>query len=647
MVACRRALRRCGPSCPRHCTSSGWRSSAPAARADWRSGSRRRGRRRCWSWRGATSCTSGTPMGSARDTLFLGASMTKSVLAHLVGRALRDGLLALTDQVTAHVPELLGSGYDGTSVLDVLTMTTGVDWVEDHRDPASPASRLLGCFALGRRLACAAARGAAERRSGHPVQLLHRRLAGARLGARASHRPHVRRRRSPASGSTSAAPDDAAVAVDGSRVAMAGGGLAATARDWARVALLAVDGGALLDADWVEAAARPTYPFLAAGPAAEHASPPTQASATTGGPSTPRVTGVTADGSRGQFVVRRPAHRRRRRQDLAVALRRRRARPTARDLSYLGLHAAARHAIPLPHGEGVRTVNRNVIITCALTGAGDTVGRSEHVPVTPEQIAESGIAAARAGAAIVHVHVRDPETGQGSREVALYREVVERIRASDVDVIINTTAGMGGDLVLDPRRPDDVRRGHRPRQRRRAARARRGAAPRHLHARLRQPELRRGQPGLRQHAGHAARGCEADPGARRRVARWRSSTPATCGSPRSWSSEGLIDAPAMYQLCMGIPYGAPADPLTLAAMVNQLPPDAVWASFALGRDADAVGGAVGAARRPRPRRPGGQPLPQQGREGDQRPAGRAARARSSRRWARRSPPPTRRARSSR
>ena len=98
-------------------------------------------------------------------------------------------------------------------------------------------------------------------------------------------------------------------------------------------------------------------------------------------------------------------------------------------------------------------MNRNVMITCALTGAGDTVGRSEHVPVTPEQIAESGIAAARAGATIVHIHVRDPETGKGSRDVALYREVVERVRASDVDVIINTTAGMGGDLVLDPHDP--------------------------------------------------------------------------------------------------------------------------------------------------------------------------------------------------
>src|SRR3954462_9799824 len=96
------------------------------------------------------------------------------------------------------------------------------------------------------------------------------------------------------------------------------------------------------------------------------------------------------------------------------------------------------------------------MITCALTGAGDTVGRSEHVPVTPEQIAESGVAAARAGATIVHIHVRDPETGKGSREVAYYREVVERIRESDVDVIVNTTAGMGGDPALHPQQPTPI-----------------------------------------------------------------------------------------------------------------------------------------------------------------------------------------------
>ena len=95
-------------------------------------------------------------------------------------------------------------------------------------------------------------------------------------------------------------------------------------------------------------------------------------------------------------------------------------------------------------------MNRNVIITCAITGAGDTTNKSEHVPVTPEQIADSAIEAAKAGATIVHCHVRDPETGKGSRNPDYYEEVVNRIREKDNQVIINLTAGMGGDLVIGP-----------------------------------------------------------------------------------------------------------------------------------------------------------------------------------------------------
>ncbi|MXW93349.1 MAG: 3-keto-5-aminohexanoate cleavage protein, partial [Rhodospirillaceae bacterium] len=94
--------------------------------------------------------------------------------------------------------------------------------------------------------------------------------------------------------------------------------------------------------------------------------------------------------------------------------------------------------------------SREAFITCALTGAGDTTGRSDKVPVTPAEIAESGIEAARAGAAILHVHVRDPETGAPARDPALYREVVERVRGSGVDAVLNLTAGMGGDLTLGP-----------------------------------------------------------------------------------------------------------------------------------------------------------------------------------------------------
>ena len=93
-------------------------------------------------------------------------------------------------------------------------------------------------------------------------------------------------------------------------------------------------------------------------------------------------------------------------------------------------------------------MNGEVFITCAVTGSGSTQDRSEHVPRSPKQIADSAIDAARAGAAIVHCHVRDPETGVPSRKIEYYREVTDRIRDSEVDVILNLTAGMGGDIVF-------------------------------------------------------------------------------------------------------------------------------------------------------------------------------------------------------
>lgn len=227
-------------------------------------------------------------------------------------------------------------------------------------------------------------------------------------------------------------------------------------------------------------------------------------------------------------------------------------------------------------------MNRKVIITCALTGAGDTVGRSEHVPVTPSQIAEAGIAAARAGAAIVHVHVRDPQTGQGSRDVALYREAVERIRDGGVDVVINTTAGMGGDLRIDPERPTTFVEGTDLVS----------GVERLAHVGELLPDICTLDCGslnfgegslvyvstpdiLRAGAKHIQ-----DLGVRVEMEIFDT---GHLWFAKQLVAEGLIDSPAMFQLCMDIPYGAPADPSLLASMVNQLPDDAVWASFALGR----------------------------------------------------------------
>lgn len=227
-------------------------------------------------------------------------------------------------------------------------------------------------------------------------------------------------------------------------------------------------------------------------------------------------------------------------------------------------------------------INRNVIITCAVTGAGDTVGKSEHVPVTPEQIANDAIAAARAGAAVVHVHVRDPETGQGSREVSLYREVVARVRAADVDFVLNLTAGMGGDLVLDPGDPfkpvdgTDLVNG----------------LERLPHVEELLPDICTLDCGTL-NFGEGSQLYISTPdmlrtGARRIQELGVKPEMEIFDTGQLWFAtnlvdEGLIDPPPMFQLCMDIPYGAPADPLYLQGMVNRLPAGAQWSSFALGR----------------------------------------------------------------
>ena len=227
-------------------------------------------------------------------------------------------------------------------------------------------------------------------------------------------------------------------------------------------------------------------------------------------------------------------------------------------------------------------MNRKVIITCALTGAGDTTGRSEHVPVTPEQIATAGIEAAKTGAAIIHIHVRDPETGQGYREVSAYREVVERVRDSGVDVVINTTAGMGGDLVVDR---DDPAGPHGP------GTDLVNGLERLKHVEELRPDICTLDCGSL-NFGDGSLVYVSTPDMLRQGAQRIQELGVRVemeifDTGHLWFAkqlvaEGLVDDPAMFQLCMGIPWGAPPDPGLLMAMVHQLPPGAVWASFALG-----------------------------------------------------------------
>jgi len=227
----------------------------------------------------------------------------------------------------------------------------------------------------------------------------------------------------------------------------------------------------------------------------------------------------------------------------------------------------------------------SVFITCAVTGSGDTAGKSEHVPVTPEQIANSAIDAAKAGAAVVHCHVRDPETGAPGRDIDLYREVTDRIRSSDTDVVLNLTTGMGGDIVIGsveeplPLDPEGTDMG--------------GATERVEHIRECRPEI-----------------CTLDIGSMNfgEGNYIMTNTTSTLDEmarqirdagvhpelelfdtghlwyAKSMAERGLFDGPVLAQLCMGIPWGAPNDLNTFMAMVNNVPEDWVFSAFSIGAD---------------------------------------------------------------
>ena len=231
------------------------------------------------------------------------------------------------------------------------------------------------------------------------------------------------------------------------------------------------------------------------------------------------------------------------------------------------------------------TMNWNAFITCAVTGSGETAHKSDKVPVTPEQIANSAIEAASAGAAVVHIHVRDPRTGKGSRSTELYAEVVDRIRSSDVDVVINLTAGMGGDLVLggdenvlplNPEGTDMV-----------------GATERLDHVSKLLPEICTLDCGTMNFASGGDYIMTNTPSVLRKMAKIVQDLGVRpelevfdtghLVMVKDLIKEGLLDDPVMIQLCMGIAYGAPDDPTTFMAMVNQLPNDCVFSAFSISR----------------------------------------------------------------
>jgi uncharacterized protein (DUF849 family) len=234
-------------------------------------------------------------------------------------------------------------------------------------------------------------------------------------------------------------------------------------------------------------------------------------------------------------------------------------------------------------------MNPDVIITCAITGDDTKVTKSPHCPVTPEQIAASAIEAARAGAAIVHIHVRDPESGEFSMATRHYREVVKRIRDSKVDVLVNLTCGMGGYLSIGKRGLADTPAAgtdfvtQEERMRHVIELCAEGVYRPDIatidcgtlnfgdgnRAYISTPDYVREGAGILRDLKVKAELEVFDTG--------------NLWFVKQLIKEGLIPAPAMIQLCTGIAWGVPADTGHLLAMVNTLPPDCVWGSFAISR----------------------------------------------------------------
>lgn len=230
------------------------------------------------------------------------------------------------------------------------------------------------------------------------------------------------------------------------------------------------------------------------------------------------------------------------------------------------------------------TMNKDVFITCAVTGSGGSQDRSPHVPRSPKQIADSAIEAARAGAAIVHCHVRDPETGVPSRDLKLYREVTDRVRDADIDVVLNLTAGMGGDMIFGPANAplplsnatDMI-----------------GAEERVAHVAECLPEIctldcgtmnfaeadyvMTNTPGMLEAMGSIMEELGVKP-------EIEAFDTGHLWLAKNLVEKGILKSPALVQLCMGIPWGAPNDLNTFMAMVNNVPSDWNWSAFSIGRD---------------------------------------------------------------
>lgn len=229
-------------------------------------------------------------------------------------------------------------------------------------------------------------------------------------------------------------------------------------------------------------------------------------------------------------------------------------------------------------------LGRKVILTCAVTGNAPFNRKHPAFPVTPAEIAASAIEAAKAGAAVVHLHVRDPRTGDGSRDPRLFKETVDRIRDSEVDVLINVTGGLGGFLMPDP---DDESRALPDSDVI-------GVEERMRHLELTRPEIA----SLDITTGNQVEGdkefvyLNTTRTLRAMAKRFQELDikpelevfgAGDIEFGKELAREGLLSGRPLYQFVLGVKWGAPADTRTIVYMKELLPSDAVWAALGIGR----------------------------------------------------------------
>ena len=225
-------------------------------------------------------------------------------------------------------------------------------------------------------------------------------------------------------------------------------------------------------------------------------------------------------------------------------------------------------------------MSRPVIISCALTGGGDTTGLSPHIPVTPEQIANEALAARAAGAAIVHIHVRDPETGKPSREASLYGEVVRRIRAANSDVLINLTTGAGGRYTPDEEDPN----------RNSIVGGMSGPEERVAHVLELRPDICSLDIGTMNFSSYAFLNLPNHVERMAKAIREAGVKPELevfdlghAAFARHLCERGVFSDPPWFQLCLGIPWGAPASTESMQALKSLIPAGGLWSAFGISR----------------------------------------------------------------